>query len=298
MQHFNQQPFRYTLQPQVLGHTPVDEFMFDSQEGFCEHYASAFVVMMRAAGIAARVVTGYQGGEWNDNYNYMIVRQSDAHAWAEAYIDGAWKRFDPTSAVAPNRIESGLSAALPNESSVPGLARQRPGLLRDLQLRWDAMNHHWQRLVIDFDNDSQTGLWEKVGIGKPALWKLCVAVITLAGLWSLIILRDQRRFGLACDPAERHWNTLMGSLQGDSLRREHSESASEFLQRAARYWPTQSERLKQLNEMFQKLRFAPADSMQTEQLLGECKKQIFSLRIYLALDAIKQGLTFKSRFVR
>jgi len=122
MQHFNEQPFRYTLQPQVLGHTPVDEFLFDSREGFCEHFASAFVVMMRAAGIAARVVTGYQGGELNKDY--MIVRQSDAHAWAEAFIDGAWTRFDPTSAVAPNRIERGLSAALPGEVSVPGMARQ------------------------------------------------------------------------------------------------------------------------------------------------------------------------------
>ena len=105
------------------GDNPVDEFLFDTRRGFCEHYASAFVVLLRAAGIPARVVTGYQGGAMNPRGGYMIVRQSDAHAWAEALIDGRWQRFDPTAAVSPSRIEIGLGGALPAGERVPLLAR-------------------------------------------------------------------------------------------------------------------------------------------------------------------------------
>src|SRR4029078_7478890 len=110
--------FFYTLAPPLLEEDPVDTFLFDTRRGFCEHYASAFVVMLRAAGISARVVTAYQGGEINPRGGYMIVRQSDAHAWAEAIVDGHWQRFDPTAAVAPSRIDGGLYGSVPaNETA-------------------------------------------------------------------------------------------------------------------------------------------------------------------------------------
>ena len=117
------------MSPPLLEHDPVDMFLFDTRRGFCEHYASAFVVLLRAAGIPARVVTGYQGGEINPSGGYMIVRQSDAHAWAEALIDGRWQRFDPTAAVAPSRIETGPGrrAAVRRAGAVPRAARRRPG---------------------------------------------------------------------------------------------------------------------------------------------------------------------------
>src|SRR5205814_9538910 len=116
---FGRESFVYTLAPPLLEGDTVDKFLFDSRRGFCEHYAGAFVVLLRAAGIPARVVTGYQGGEINPNGDYMIVRDSDAHAWAEALIDGVWQRFDPTAAVAPSRIERGLGRALPQGEPVP-----------------------------------------------------------------------------------------------------------------------------------------------------------------------------------
>ena len=118
---FNREEFVYTLAPPFMEHDPVDMFLFDARRGFCEHYASAFVLLLRAAGIPARVVTGYQGGMMNPRGSYMIVRQSDAHAWAEAMIDGHWQRFDPTAAVAPSRIEIGLGGALPASDMVPFL---------------------------------------------------------------------------------------------------------------------------------------------------------------------------------
>ena len=127
---FHREPFFYTLAPPLLGADPVDEFLFDTRRGFCEHYASAFVVMLRAAGIPARVVTGYQGGTINPSGDYMIVRQSDAHAWAEALVDGQWRRFDPTAAVAPSRIELGLGGSLAAGEPIPLLARLDDSLLK------------------------------------------------------------------------------------------------------------------------------------------------------------------------
>ena len=281
MQYFHEQPFRYTLQPQVLGHTPVDEFLFDSREGFCEHYASAFVVMMRAAGIASRVVTGYLGGEVNDDY--MIVRQSDAHAWTEAFIDGAWRRFDPTNAVAPSRIEGGLSAALPDEATVPRMARKAPGLLRDMQLRWDAINYQWQRLVIDFDNDSQASLWERTGLGTPSLWQLWIGVIALAGIWSAFVLGIPRLSGKQSDAQERYWQTLVRILGRRALHRYPTESADEFLHRAAQRWPSQKSRFARLHQLFGRLRFQPLDNEESTQMLKECRAELLYLRLALLL---------------
>jgi len=279
MQHFNKQPFRYTLQPQLLGDTPVDEFMFDAQEGFCEHYAAAFVVILRAAGIPARVVTGYQGGEMNGNY--MIVRQSDAHAWAEAYINGAWQRFDPTSAVAPERVERGLAAALPDESSVPGLSRNAPGIIRDMHLRWDSLNHQWQRLVIDFDNDSQASLWERLGLGKPDLLLLTLLATALAGLWSMAVLGMPRRRNQLLSEQELHWQSLSRVLSDHKLVRGHDESAQEYLTRASLQWPEKQARFEQLRLAFNQTRFQQIPSQRRIQTLRQIKADIRHLKITL-----------------
>lgn len=263
LQHFNRQAFFYTLQPQLLGDRPVDEFMFETRAGFCEHYAAAFVVMMRGAGIPARVVTGYLGGEMNEDY--MIVRQSDAHAWAEAYLDGAWRRYDPTGAVAPSRVEQGLAAALPNESSVPRLARLDAGWLRSAQLRWDSLNHHWQTLVVDFDNDSQDKLWDRLGLPRPALWKVTLIVLLLAGLWCAALLGLPRFNRSRLSPAEHLWQRLCRLLSARNLPRATDESPSEYLQRACQRWPAQAVRLEQLQSQFEQLRFQslPEDEQAT-----------------------------------
>ncbi len=253
LRNFNRDLFRYTLQPQILGDAPVDEFLFQTKAGFCEHYAAAFVVLMRAADIPARVVTGYLGGEMNGDY--MIVRQADAHAWAEAYIGGVWQRFDPTGYVAPSRVEQGLSAALPNETAVPGLARYDSGWLRSAQLRWDAMNHHWQRLVVNFDNDSQDKFWDRLGLLNPSLVQLMLIVIALSLAWSMFILGMPSVSNRNLSPNEKLWNRLCRLLHSYHFTRLRNESASEFLQRAALRWPTQKERLIRLDKDFTALRF-------------------------------------------
>ena len=149
---FRQQAFVYTLSPPLLGQNPVDDFLFNTRRGFCEHYASSFVYLMRAAGVPARVVTGYQGGEVNPVGNYLIIRQSDAHAWAEVWLAGrGWVRIDPTAAVSPQRIERGISSALPEGNALPMLARMDSTLLRKLYLNWDAINNGWNQWVLGYN---------------------------------------------------------------------------------------------------------------------------------------------------
>ncbi|MDR2243900.1 MAG: DUF3488 and transglutaminase-like domain-containing protein, partial [Burkholderiales bacterium] len=150
LSYFHNEPFLYTLSPEYIEKDPIDGFLFETRAGFCEHYAAAFVVLMRAAGVPARVVTGYQGGEINPQGGYLIVRQSDAHAWTEVLIDDEWHRVDPTAAVAPDRIEYGLGRALPNDARVPAFARIDAGWLKVLALNWDALKHAWTRHVVEF----------------------------------------------------------------------------------------------------------------------------------------------------
>jgi transglutaminase-like putative cysteine protease len=285
LQHFNRDVFRYTLKPQLLGDAPVDEFLFQTKEGFCEHYAAAFVVMMRAAGIPARVVTGYQGGQMNGDY--MIVRQSDAHAWAEAYIDGAWRRFDPTGFVAPSRVEQGLSAALPGETSAPGYGPLDSNWLRQTQLKWDSINHRWQRFVVNFDNDSQDKIWEKIGIQNPSMLQITVAVISISLAWSLLILGLPKRAKQHRSVNERLWRRLCHQLQHHRFARISSESASEFLTRAAAHWPSQRNRLNLLDREFRKLRFQnlnTQDSVVTQRII---RHEIVFLEMGITIARLK-----------
>ncbi len=279
LRHFNQQPFRYTLEPQLLGSTPVDEFLFDTREGFCEHYASAFVVLMRAVGIPARIVTGYQGGEINNDY--LIVRQSNAHAWAEVYLDGVWQRADPTAAVAPSRVEQGLAAALPNEASVPRLSRQTPGLIRNALLRWDTLNYHWQRLVIDFDDDSQKSFWDAIGLGKAALWQICIIALLITSLWSAWVIGLPRWQRSTLERQERHWNRLVKTLGAHSLTRQHTESAADFLLRACEHWPACTSQFMRLSIAFEQLRFQAIDEGQQKILNTQLLKDIVWLQLTL-----------------
>ena len=151
LEFFNREPFVYTLQPPLLGTKPVDEFLFETRRGFCEHYASAFSLLMRAAGIPARVVTGYLGGDENPVDGFYTVRQSDAHAWAEVwYADRGWVRIDPTSAVAPERIEQSVrrGGTIRTRAAPPGATRPARGQ-RPLRVPRVAGRGQWKPLRDD-----------------------------------------------------------------------------------------------------------------------------------------------------
>ncbi len=178
---FREKPFRYTLNPPALpDQDAMDAFLFDTRAGFCEHYATTFVLLMRAAGLPARVVTGYQGGERHPD-GYWIVRQGDAHAWAEVWIEGeGWRRVDPTQAIAPQRIELGLAAAVPDMAGeLPAALRRDFGFLHRAQLRLDSMENRWNRWVLGFDRDDQRALlswlgWQgdlRIGLGLGVIFR-------------------------------------------------------------------------------------------------------------------------------
>ncbi len=170
LQYFRTQGFVYSLMPPLLDYNSVDDFLFNTHSGFCGHYASAFVSLMRAAGIPARVVTGYLGGEWNPVGGYFVIRQSDAHSWAEVWLEPrGWVRVDPTAAVEPDRLTRGMLDLLPNAGSTESrLLRASPGLLGLLQ-RWDAANQWWTDHVLKFDYRSQLNLLSRLGFNSPDL---------------------------------------------------------------------------------------------------------------------------------
>jgi protein-glutamine gamma-glutamyltransferase len=185
---FRNEKFFYTLTPPLLGSHPVDEFLFDTRSGFCEHYSSAFAVLMRAAGIPARVVTGYQGGEVNQLGNYMIVRQADAHAWNEVWFqDAGWVRIDPTGAVSPLRVESGISAAVPRTDSLPLLVRGDFEALRQLRFTWDLMANTWNQWVLGYTPERQRLLLSRVGI-DDATWHTLAAILVCASFVVVFVL--------------------------------------------------------------------------------------------------------------
>jgi len=177
---FRAEDFYYTLRPPQLGANPVDAFLFRTRRGFCEHYASAFAVMMRAAGIPARVVLGYQGGEMNPVGEYMIVRQSDAHAWAEVWLEGrGWRRVDPTAAVAPERVEVGISGAMFDGVGESWGLSAPSRLLHRLTLGWDALNAGWNEFVLGYGPTNQDRFMRWLGMAEPDIRKM---LLTMLGL--------------------------------------------------------------------------------------------------------------------
>jgi hypothetical protein len=196
---FRTEQYSYTLQPALLGRDAVDQFLFDSKAGFCEHYAGAFVVLMRAMGIPARVVTGYQGGEHNPVDGYLTVRQSDAHAWAEVWLAGrGWLRVDPTAAVAPERVDS--SGARARSGAAPfGLAGlgaligAPDSLLAALRFNWGAVNNAWNQWVLDYNPRRQRGVLDGLGAAAGNWRSLLGAALAAALLWLAVALRRRRR---------------------------------------------------------------------------------------------------------
>ncbi|HEV2538123.1 MAG TPA: DUF3488 and transglutaminase-like domain-containing protein [Frateuria sp.] len=249
---FHDGGFRYTLAPAPLGRDAVDDFLFGTREGFCEHYASSFTVLMRAAGIPARVVTGYQGGYWNALGDYLLVRQSDAHAWSEVWLDGrGWVRVDPTAAVRPERVSLGAAAAAGNQ-----LGWAQSGWLAGLRNRWDVVNHWWTEGVIGFDALRQRGLLTSFGIQETgtATLGLLLAVgtslfVALGVGWAL--WRHERP-----EPLRQALRRLEAKLGRCGVRRRRSEGPQHYLRRAARALPAQRGELELLMKRYLELRYA------------------------------------------
>lgn len=272
LNYFHNENFSYTLQPPLLGSQPVEEFLFEVRRGYCEHYASALVTLMRAAGIPARAVVGYQGGEFNPSGNYLIVRQSDAHAWAEVWLAGrGWVRVDPTAAVAPERIEYGADALrrLANQGAVfgqlPAEAVRRAlslGWLEGLTLRsnqlWDAVDALWNEWVLDYSVERQQQFLRRLGFNAPSP---LLMVELLAGLSALLLL-GYAVYGWrrpASDPVVRAYQKFCRRLARVGLVRAEHEGAQDFSRRCAQHRPDIAASILRITQQYVQLRYgAPA----------------------------------------
>lgn len=193
LNHFRDQPYFYSLSPPQLGQNDIDEFLFQSRSGFCAHYAGALTFLARAAGIPARMVVGYQGGEWDEQEQYLTIRQYDAHGWVELWLDGrGWVRVDPTSAVSPERVDLGMDALLNAEDALanaPLLSERRIRqfqLLNSMMREFERLNYAWYRWVLSYDQASQRNLLTRWTAELSWRRIIIVGASILAGLVLLV----------------------------------------------------------------------------------------------------------------
>lgn len=285
---FTREDYVYTLKPGVLeGPDRIDAFLFDTLRGFCEHYASAFVFMMRAAGVPARVVAGYQGGEVNPVNGTVIVHQFDAHAWAEVWLAGqGWVRVDPTAAVAPSRIEWGLEQAMQTEGSflsetpLSPLRYRNINLLNQLRLRYDALTYRWQSWVVGFNGEQQFDLLQQY-LGKLDARKLAAVLL---GSWALVlipvaVMLMRRRQVKAISPLDRAYLKFCDRMARAGVGRYPGESPAQFARRAADRRPALAEQLAYIAQLYEELAYAPGaagegdgDALRRfERAVAECR---------------------------
>lgn len=270
--YFRASELVYTLSPPLLEDHPVDEFLFDARRGFCEHFTSAFVFMMRAAGVPARVVTGYQGGAINSVDGSVVVRQSDAHAWAEIWLaERGWVRVDPTALAAPSRIERGMSAAIPAGDPRTLLMREGAALdwLRGMRDRWEALSNAWNRNVLGFDQGYQQRLLSRFGLEKPD-WRSISVVLGLALSLLMLALITWAVFRRADgDALDRIWRRFSAKLAHHGLARLQSEGPIDYADRVARALPAHAAEVHDIAATYARLRYgaaSPASADLTRQL--------------------------------
>lgn len=288
-QHITQNNFRYTLSPPLLGKNRIDEFLFETQAGFCEHYSSTFTFLMRAAGIPARVVAGYQGGELGRDGQSWEVRQMDAHAWTEVWLAGqGWVRVDPTAFVAPNRVEQGMDAvtneqgaAMFGDGAGATLSYQQYRMLQQMRRLSDQLSYYWQRDVVGYDQDSQkNSLLEWFNI-KSLTQQLLVLMGAFALLMALVV-------GWVFYKRRKHWHVVdkpfvrlskQLSKQDPRLAWQEQEDVLMWLERIGEYLDTQA--VSDAKRQYRQLRYSQAlqafDNKHAQQRLKRLQKSVNQL---------------------
>ena len=276
---FREQEYFYTLQPPILGDNAVDEFLFGTRRGFCEHYAGSFALLMRAAGIPARVVTGYQGGEYNNVGNYLIVRQSDAHAWTEVWLENkGWVRIDPTAAVSPSRIEQGLDEALPDDESIFRIQNRNP-LFGNLLYSWDNMQHSWNDWVINYDNRKQRNFLSKLELGienwSDMVFALIFLLLSVTGFYWLIVRYRERP--PKPEAYEILFKRVLKKLSKRGFQKRPSEDTRAFLERVSDRDFPQREQLADIVELYNRIKYGRQED--TSHRLNSMRTLIKSLQL-------------------
>lgn len=298
LEQFRTQPFYYTLTPPTLDADAIDGFLFDTRRGFCAHYAGAFVYMARLAGIPARVVAGYQGGESNPRGTHLIVRQYDAHAWAEIWLPGSdsgggWVRIDPTAAVAPERIERGAQAAFAADEAGEGFSPfagdgwRSIAWVMDAVFFLDTIEHRWNLLVLSYDSTRQNAFLEDL-LGEVTPTRVAIAVtaagtlaVGLSGLgWLVMVLRTRRA------PVLRLHDALVATFTAAGLPRAPKESPRAYQRRLARRFPHLAADIEQVVSPLDAALFDPdADAGQS---LRTPTRALRRLRLQLVLDRLRR----------
>ena len=258
-EYFNRE-FTYTLEPPLLDtRDPYDDFLFKSKQGFCEHYAGSFALLMRAAGIPTRVVTGYQGGEVNPLNNELIVRQADAHAWTEIWLPvEGWIRVDPTGAVSPLRVEGGVNAALGPIGIFPSIIAADPlGILLNLRNAWQMMNSQWDQWIVGYNVDRQRQFFSQLGF--PSLdWRtlgiwLLIATFAVGGAIAIgLLVRDRpprREASLVA------WNRFCAKLAAVGVARAPHEGPVDYLGRVKSQRPHCAETAEEITRRYVQARY-------------------------------------------
>lgn len=268
LNYFATQNFYYSRQPPLLYENPVDEFLFETKRGYCEHYASSFTVLMRLAGIPSRVVTGYQGGEINPIDNFMTLRQSDAHAWSEVYLgDKGWVRVDPTAAIPPGNIENTEDAIRLNST-----LKEPSGLfkaswisqqMKQMRYAWDAVNNGWNQWVLGYNNKRQKAFFEAIGIPEitwQGLSKLLFSILTiLTALLAYIVFSNRSKKN---NEIQRYYQIFLNKVAKIGLTKALSEGADDFSARAISHLPKQKERIEEITFLYQQLKYKKFNSEQ------------------------------------
>ncbi len=260
---FHDQAFEYTLNPPTLGdRDTIDAFLFDSKRGFCAHYAGSFVFLMRAAGIPARVVVGYQGGEWNAAGDYLAVHQYDAHAWTEVWLAGrGWVRIDPTTAVAPSRVEQGLEVAVQAEGSFLAdsvFSTRKISWLHGLSQQLDTVQYGWRRWVLGYDREEQAAVLKSLlgtfSVGRVAL--LVAGLSAAIGLFWLLALGIRPR-----RPAEalehQLYRRFCTALEKRGVMREPGDAPGAFAHQAAAHLPELADVIREFTQVYEGVCYAP-----------------------------------------
>jgi transglutaminase-like putative cysteine protease len=282
MGYFNRE-FTYTLSPQTsVAGEAIDDFLFDTQLGYCEHFASSTTFLLRAAKIPARIATGYQGGQWSENQDYLMVTQADAHAWVEVWREGqGWTRLDPTAAVAPQRVEQGAASFLRELNKDSNFVSQlnNSGVLQAFRKRWDSVNYQWHRWVLGYDNTMQLALVKKL-LGGIEPWRiagfiLLPIILLLSPLLLKNLLQQYRcRYLDPVNPVFKSLAKLDKKLARLGIHRAKGETLTEFVSRAKLQSPHHQQKLTTINDIFNRSLYQKValDDGQTKELLSLIKQ--------------------------
>jgi len=284
LNRYTQQDYYYTLRPPVLGEQDtIDRFLFESKRGFCAHYAGSFVFMMRAAGIPARIITGYQGGTLNKKGNFYSIRQFDAHAWTEVWLENqGWVRFDPTAKIAPERIEENLEAAVKKEGSfLEGqyFSMSRYKWLSGLKNKLDETQYAWRRFVLGYDTEAQKGLLTRL-FGEITIYKIAALV---GGFFLAIILFWAVLLGLgrkASKEKQEHqiYRRFCDLLAKYGVKRELSQTPLAFSQYAVEHMPALATDIKDFTKLYSELCYNPDRQQNPQESIKTLKSILKNIR--------------------